>query len=1044
MRSFKKLGFSIFALILIVFGGVFFAPNYYVSADSSLYSGDVINNVFYVTFKDGDTNWINEVPETQANTFYNGNYTQNVLTLMENSYNTSISSVKEYYKAQSFNGLNLTSNFYTNESNAYTLPFTKNELLPYSKTNTDGYLQYDICTYSGSKPAQMSMSYFTNTTHLFSAYDCGNTSHDGSSSNCDLTYGSDDDIACICAYYKYKTANPTKNVADYEHLERYFREQLAIKTLLSNISSLNGVVDKNNDGKIDAITIIFPNLTDTVNWNDLLWAHQMSLVDLSSYKSYSYLLKTVASNHGLRSLSDADLNTILSNVEIGGKRCYDYNLYTFTHLTPKYNGKTFCLKDSNGLEMISNYTLAHELGHVLGLPDYYIYDKNDDYDDPVTFWDLMAYSYTGTPLYLTTYNREKLGFTNTNNIQSIKYSGSYELYPTNYDEINNDNNNSNNVLAYTYEDPSFPNQKIYIEYRTTEGNFESGLNNWVTDRKDGLIVYRVDEGIKQVSGYDSMLSSGNFMGYPYNLYVFRDGTNYALNSSYTTINNITFQTYDSTKDQKELLKSDVSFTNSGLTITFEKIENGKLKFNISGGNLTTEDTRDINSITLIGNSTVTHEVKTSYTDLGIDYGDFSSSEFNISINNQVDINKLGTYTYTYTLTMKSDATKTITLTRTIRVVDTTKPVVTLIGYENIAIASIDNYVEQGINYSDNYDEQTKLIINIGSPVYVSENYYKVEYTVTDTSGNKTTIYRYITILTEPTDFSSVKLKGNENIEHNVKNSYVDSGINFGTFSESDFNIEKTNTVNINVLGSYTYTYKLTYKSTYETFSLVRTINVVDKIAPTISLIGDSEISKYVSELSSYNDKNVAVSDNYYSADDIEIITRLEKINDSLYYYYYKAKDGSGNESEEIYRLIKIKYKQLEKRQITIEILNNDENNINYTNTIIKISAKINYNQDNQEGQTVRFFINDIEINTSGDYFTYKFTQDGIYGIKVQIGDTIKETEIIVKDISTKPVDSGKMSMIVLLFILAGVVVFLFAVIIVYSKARDIKNNLDKY
>lgn len=1044
MKNIKKLGFSIFAFLLIMFGGVYFAPNFFVSADSNLYTGDVINNVFYVTFSDGDTNWINEVPETQANTFHKGNYTQNILTLMENSYNTSVSSVKEYYKTQSFNNLNLTSNFYTDSNKAYTLPFTKNELLPYSKTNTSGYLEYDICKYTNSKPAQMSMSFFKDTAHLFSAYNCGNSSHDGSSSKCDLSYGGKDDVACICAYYKYIKDNPTAKIADYEHLERYFREQLAIKTLLSSVTSLKGNVDKNNDGKVDAITIIFPNLTDAVNWNDLLWAHQMSLIDLTRFENYTFILKNAAEDHGVRNLASSDIKKILQNVEINSKVCYNYNLYTFSHLTPKYNGETFCLKDKNGLELISNYTLAHELGHVLGLPDYYIYDDNDKHDDPVTFWDLMAYAYTGTPLYMTTYNREKLGFTNSANIKKITNSGSYELYPTNYDELNNNKNNSNNILAYVYEDPKFPNQKIYIEYRTTEGDFESGLNNWVTDRKDGLIVYRVDEGVKQVSEYSGMLSSGNFMGYPYNLYVFRDGKNYALNSDFAFMNNITFQTYDKTKNQKELLKSDVTFTDSGLVITFEKIKNGKLRFKISGGNLKGEDNRDLDSVTLIGNETVSHEAKTSYTDLGINYGEFTSDEFNISIDNKINLNKLGTYSYTYTLTLKTDNSKTKTLTRIVRVVDTTQPVVILVGEKEITISSINDYVEQGINYLDNYDEKSNLTINISNPIYISENYYKVEYSVTDTSGNKTIIYRYISIVVEPTDFSSVRLNGNSNIEHDVKTNYIDSGIDYGTFNESEFMVEKTNTVNINVLGSYTYSYKLTHNSTHETFSLVRTVNVVDKIAPTITLIGETEITKYLSELSSYNDKNVAVNDNYNTANDIQILTRLEKINDSLYYYYYKAKDKSGNESEEIYRLIKIKYKSIQQHQIRLEITNNSNDSTFYTDSVIRFSAKIDYNQDNLQGETIRFFINDVEINSSGDYFTYKFTQDGIYGIKVQIGDTIKETEIIVKDLSTKPVDTQKMSMTVMLGIIAGIILFLFVVIIVCSKAKEIKNNLDKY
>lgn len=1213
MKKIKKISSICFVLLLSALCGVTLCQSAFVAnentfAQSALYSGEVVNNVLFLTFKDGDTNWINEVPECAQGK----EYTLDVRSLMQNSYNDSTSSVKNFYKVQSYGNLDLKSTFYANGENAYTIPYYKNELLPYSPTNTDGYLEYEICSYSGnSAPNQLSTSYFYNTSHLFSCYNCGNSNHDGTGSNCDLD--TSDDIACLCAYYQKKAS--TSKIHNYEHLERHFREQVALKSVLQQ-ANLTGNLDNNGDNFIDALTFIFEGVSESVGWNDLLWAHQSAFVDLSALSSMSSFLPTILSNRGVRDASQSDfsstLEVILSNVKKGGKTCYNYNLYLFSDLFMTNNrNQPIRLTGADGKEIISNYTLAHELGHVLGLPDYYVYDNDKNAnDEPVLFWDLMAYSYAGVPLYLSSYNREQLGFTTDANIIKLTSEGTYQLKPTTYDEVYNDGKNSGNVLAYVYEDSQYPGQKIYMEYRNQEGIFESGIKdiyNLPNFRKDGLIVYRVDENIEQVEGYNTGLSSGNFFGYPYNMYVFRNSkTDFALNSNNKTIENITFQSYDSSKNQKELLYNDVTFNNSGLKIEFVKLENGSISFKVTGGKLAKEDTRDLSQIKLIGNENINHEVNTPYGDEGINYGEFSSSEFELVKTDNVtpNISNLGKFTYTYKLTLKNDQSKSITLTRVVSIVDTTAPVLTLKGDETVVVERLDIFVDEGVDYHDNYNAKADLTLVTGEITKVSENYYKIEYTVTDTSGNSATITRYI-LVRPNTDFSSIKLKGEEEVSCEVNTQFVDAGIDWGTFSESDFtreiennviittisakgeyytyvykltfkltgekfsltrkvrvvditsptitikgktnltyttlasykemgveysdnydqiadltltisapfkvsenrykivytvkdksgntataeryieinpnyfssvklvgekevvcevntayndegitfgdfnkddfDIEETNSVDINVITTnglyYNYSYKLTKKDSGESFTLIRKVKVQDSVAPTITLLGDNEIELYPSELLSYSDRNILVSDNYCAQNQILVNTRLVKISDTIYHYFYKATDTSGNESNEIYRIIKIKTKTVSNSQIIIDV--NDSSSLAeeyYVGKTIKFKVNINLTEDNNKTQTIKFFIDGKEMpNTTGYSFYYEFENAGTYNIKIQVGESAsKELTIVVKDAQPAETQKYNQTLIIALGAGGGGLVVMGIIIAIVSRKKRIR------
>ena len=169
--------------------------------------------------------------------------------------------------------------------------------------------------------------------------------------------------------------------------------------------------------------------------------------------------------------------------------------------------------------------------------------------------------------------------------------------------------------------------------------------------------------------------------------------------------------------------------------------------NIDTNNTATDTIKPV--ITLLGDATVTIEKDTTYNDAGatandnID-GDISS---NIQINNSVNTNTSGTYSITYNV---SDSAKNqaIEVTRTVIVttptppltlppaIDSTKPVITLLGDSTVNIIKDTNYSDAGATASDNKDGNITSNIVINNPVDTALiGTYLITYDVNDSSGN---------------------------------------------------------------------------------------------------------------------------------------------------------------------------------------------------------------------------------------------------------------------------------------------------------------------
>ena len=150
-------------------------------------------------------------------------------------------------------------------------------------------------------------------------------------------------------------------------------------------------------------------------------------------------------------------------------------------------------------------------------------------------------------------------------------------------------------------------------------------------------------------------------------------------------------------------------------------------------------------LSLIGSSNINIEAGTTYTDPGANASDNEDGDLTsqIIITGSVDSNTLGVYSIIYSVT-DSDG-NTTSLTRFVNVIDTTKPVINLLGDREITLNLGQLYNEQGATAIDNLDgDISSSIIISGNVDHNNAGIYFIRYDVSDSSGNQAdAVYRSV-------------------------------------------------------------------------------------------------------------------------------------------------------------------------------------------------------------------------------------------------------------------------------------------------------------
>jgi hypothetical protein len=247
-------------------------------------------------------------------------------------------------------------------------------------------------------------------------------------------------------------------------------------------------------------------------------------------------------------------------------------------------------------------------------------------------------------------------------------------------------------------------------------------------------------------------------------------------------------------------------------------------------------------ISLNGDVTLTTTKGDTYTDAGATALDDLTGDITsyMITTGTVDTATIGTYTIVYNISDFA-GNAAVPVTRTVVVVlNSTPPVISLIGNATITIMVGDTYIDAGATAMDNIDGTiTGNITTSGTVNTAIAGTYLITYTVTDSDGNVAIpVTRTIVVIADLIS-PSIVLIGDVTITLMVGNTYTDAGATAtdnidGTITGS---IITTGAVNTAVAGTYTITYNVSDAAGNVATPVIRTI-IVSIPPPTTKTLAE--------------------------------------------------------------------------------------------------------------------------------------------------------------------------------------------------------------
>ena len=207
----------------------------------------------------------------------------------------------------------------------------------------------------------------------------------------------------------------------------------------------------------------------------------------------------------------------------------------------------------------------------------------------------------------------------------------------------------------------------------------------------------------------------------------------------------------------------------------------------------------------------------------------------VTVGGSVNTGVVGQYIVTYDA-VDAHGNAAVQVTRTVNVVDTVVPVITIWGVSPVTVEVGHGYVDDGASAWDVYDGSLTSQIVVVNPVNTAVvGSYTVTYNVKDSSGNAAVeVTRTVNVV--DTVVPVITLSGSSPVTVEVGSVYTDAGatafdVYDGVLTGS---IVTVNPVNMAVVGVYTVTYNVKDSSNNAAVEVTRTVNVVDTTVPVIT------------------------------------------------------------------------------------------------------------------------------------------------------------------------------------------------------------------
>ena len=314
-------------------------------------------------------------------------------------------------------------------------------------------------------------------------------------------------------------------------------------------------------------------------------------------------------------------------------------------------------------------------------------------------------------------------------------------------------------------------------------------------------------------------------------------------------------------------------------------------------------------ITLLGANPLTFEGGGVYTDAGFTALDDRDGDVsvNVSVSGTIDATSVGTQTLAFSVA--DTAGNVGTTTRTVNVVDTTPPALTLNGTTPVDVLVNTSYVDSlGANANDAVDgDITAAIVSVNPVDINTPGAYTITYDVTDANGNAAAqITRVVNVV--DTLNPVITLNGNSPQAHEAGTPYVDAGATANDSPDGDItaSIVTVNNVNSAVVGSYTVTYDVTDSSGNPATQVVRTVNVSDSTLPVITLSGVNP--QNIEAPGAYTELGATANDSLDGDITASIVIDASAVDTSTpgsYVVTYDVMDANGNAATQVTRTVTV-------------------------------------------------------------------------------------------------------------------------------------------
>lgn len=297
-------------------------------------------------------------------------------------------------------------------------------------------------------------------------------------------------------------------------------------------------------------------------------------------------------------------------------------------------------------------------------------------------------------------------------------------------------------------------------------------------------------------------------------------------------------------------------------------------------------------ITLNGDSTVSVDLGSTYTELGATWTDNVDGTGSATVSGTVDINTIDDYIISYDHTDTAGNVAT-TVTRTVSVVDPDLeiPVITLTGAATINLEHGAAYVELGATWTDDIDGAGNVVDITDDIDNTTLGPYTVRYNYTDNSG-KAAVEVTRTVNVVDTTPAVITIQGNNPQTVEAGTDFVDAGATWVDDVDGTGNAVAVSNVNTSAVGPYTVQYSYTDSSGNVSTEATRNVNVVDTTAPVIVLQGLPTVVVEVNRI--YDEEGAIWTDAVDGTGFANTSTNLDLTTPGSYTVYYDYTDSSGN------------------------------------------------------------------------------------------------------------------------------------------------------